>query len=60
MAPKLKAKKSTARPKRDNPEQSKLFIERAREVGADDDESAADMVMGELAKMPPQPKPKSR
>jgi hypothetical protein len=41
---------------RDNPEQSKLFIEAARNAGADEGRSDADMLMGELSKMPPQPK----
>ena len=46
----------------DDAEQSKLFIEKARELGADTEEAASDKLMGHLAKMPPQPhkKPKRR
>jgi hypothetical protein len=42
-------------PKPDDQEQSKRFIEKAREIGADEDKSAADKLMGELAKMPRDP-----
>jgi hypothetical protein len=42
--------------KQDDPEQSKLFIAKAREIGADGNRSAADKLVGHLAKMPPQPK----
>ena len=41
--------------KPDDKEQSKLFIEKAREIGADEEKSAADELIGSLAKMPPQP-----
>jgi hypothetical protein len=46
----------------DDAEQSKLFIEKARELEADQEIAAADKLMGRLAKMPPQPhkKPKKR
>jgi hypothetical protein len=40
------------------PEQSKAFIEKAREIGADEKRSAADKLMERLAKTPPQPKTK--
>src|SRR4051812_39474130 len=40
-----------------NIRQSALFIETAREIGADEPSSAADVLMGRLAKMPPAPKP---
>jgi hypothetical protein len=40
----------------DNKEQSKLFIEKAREIGADEEKSAADAVMRQLAKSPPKPR----
>lgn len=40
---------------RDDPEQSKRFIEKAREIGADGKESQADEVLKRLAKMPPKP-----
>jgi len=36
-------------------EQSKLFIEKAREIEADEDQSIADELMKRLAKMPPAP-----
>jgi hypothetical protein len=42
--------------KPDDKEQSKLFIEKAREIGADEDKSAADELIGRLAKMPRQPR----
>jgi hypothetical protein len=38
----------------DDKEQSKLFIEKAREVGADEEKSAADELIGHLAKKPPE------
>jgi hypothetical protein len=41
-------------------EQSRLFIEKAREIGADNDHSAADELLVHLAKRPPQPKTKSK
>jgi hypothetical protein len=42
--------------KRDNPEQSKAFIEKAREIGANEKRSAADKLMERLAKMKPEPR----
>jgi hypothetical protein len=45
--------------KTDDKEQSRLFIEKAREIGADEDKSAADTLIGRLAKKPPDPKRKS-
>jgi hypothetical protein len=42
--------------KRDDPAQSKAFIEKAREIGADEDKSAVDELMKRLAKKPPEPK----
>ena len=44
--------KSKGRP-HDDPERSRLFIEKAREVEADEMRSAADKLMGRLAKMKP-------
>jgi hypothetical protein len=35
---------------RDDPEQSKLFIKKAREIGADEQDSSADTVLGQLHK----------
>jgi hypothetical protein len=59
MAPKTQPK-SAPKSKRDDPEQSKLFIEKAREIGADEEKSAADELIGRLAKMPPQPQSASK
>jgi hypothetical protein len=43
----------------DDKEQSKLFIEKAREIEADEKHSAADKLMERLAKTKPEPrKPK--
>jgi hypothetical protein len=41
---------------RDDPEQSKAFIEKAREIEADEKHSAADKLMERLAKTPPKPR----
>jgi hypothetical protein len=41
---------------RDDPDQSKAFIEKAREIEADEERSAADKLMGKLAKMKPEPR----
>jgi hypothetical protein len=38
----------------DDKEHSKLFIEKAREIRADEKRSAADILMERLAKTPPQ------
>jgi hypothetical protein len=43
--------------KQDDPEQSKAFIEKTREIGADEKHSAADKLMEPLAKTKPS-KPK--
>jgi hypothetical protein len=40
---------------RDDPEQSKAFIEKARELGADGPEGEADTLMRRLAKKGPEP-----
>lgn len=42
--------------KPDDPEQSKAFIEKAREIGADEKHSAADKLMERLAKTKPEPR----
>jgi hypothetical protein len=42
----------------DDPKQSRLFIEKAREIGADKDNSEADKLIGRLAKKPPEPRKK--
>jgi hypothetical protein len=49
----------TKKRKLDDEEQSRAFIEKAREIGADEDRSAADELLGRLAKMPPEPRKKS-
>ena len=59
MDPKTRPKMSAPKSKRDDPEQSKLFIEKAREIGADEEKSAPDELIGRLAKMPPQPQGKA-
>ena len=51
------AKKERVRP--DDSEQSKLFIEKAREIGADENKSAADELLGQMAKISPRPKQKT-
>jgi hypothetical protein len=40
--------------KADDPEQPKAFIEKAREIDADEEHSAADKLMERLTKTPPQ------
>jgi hypothetical protein len=40
---------------KDDPEQSRFFIEKAREIGADEEHSAADKLMGTLARKKPEP-----
>ena len=41
---------------RDDPDQSRVFIKKAREIEADEKQSAADELLGRLAKMPPKPR----
>jgi hypothetical protein len=43
-------------PKADDKEQSRAFIEKAREIEADEKKSAADDLLGKLAKMKPEPR----
>jgi hypothetical protein len=45
----------TKKPKRDDSEQSRRFIEKAREIGADEDKSRADDLLGILHRKPPEP-----
>jgi hypothetical protein len=40
----------------DDKEQSKLFIDKAREIGADEKHSAADKLMARLAAKKPEPR----
>jgi hypothetical protein len=49
------ARRKNPEHKPDDKEQSKLFLEKARETGADEEKSAADELLGRLAKSPPQP-----
>jgi len=51
-------KSKSAKTKRDDPEQSRLFIKKARESGADERKSASDQLLQRLAKMPPEPRSK--
>jgi hypothetical protein len=44
--------------KRDDAEQSRLFIKKAREIGADEERSKSDSLVEHLARKPPQPKRK--
>ena len=57
-APQKTRKGMTGLTKSDNREQSKLFIQKAREIGADEERSAADELLGHLAKRAPEPKHK--
>ncbi len=43
---------------RDDEEQSRLFIKKASEIGADEERSASDELIGQLAKKPPEPRQK--
>lgn len=47
-------------PKPDDKEQSRLFIEKARELGADKRQSATDKLIGHLAHKPPEPRKKPK
>jgi hypothetical protein len=44
------------KPRADDPEQSRAFIEKAREIEADEEHSAADKLMERLAKTKPEPR----
>jgi len=46
--------------KRDDKEQSRLFIDKAREIEANEKTSASDLLLGRLAKMKPEPRKKSK
>jgi hypothetical protein len=48
------------RNKQDDPEQSKAFIEKAKEIGADEKHSDADRLMEKLAKMKPEPRKQTK
>jgi hypothetical protein len=47
-----------SRVRKDDPKQSRAFIEKAREIGAEEDHSRADELIGRLAKKPPDPRKK--
>jgi hypothetical protein len=46
--------------KKDDAAQSDAFIKKAKEIGADADKSNADLLMGRLAKMKPEPRSKKK
>ena len=50
--------KDANRRTRDDKEQSRLFIEKAREIGASEEQSKSDELIGKLAKKPPEPRKK--
>jgi hypothetical protein len=52
----MKTKAPTVEQKMDNPEQSKAFIDKARELESDGDTSAADKLMERMAKTKPEPR----
>jgi len=54
----MTGKKRLSPQKPDDKEQSKLFIEKAREIGADEEKSDADALIEHLAKSPPKPRTK--
>lgn len=45
--------------KEDDPAQSRAFIDKAREVEADEDKSKADQLIGRLASTKPEPRRKN-
>jgi hypothetical protein len=51
---------SVAKKPRRKPNQHKRFVEAVREIGADEERSAADELPGRLAKMPPEPRRKPK
>jgi hypothetical protein len=58
MATSRRSGVSVKRLRQDDPEQSRLFIKKARELGADEEKSRADELIGHLAKKPPDPRKK--
>lgn len=54
QTPRKSPKKRSPSP--DDTEQSKLFVKTARAIQADEGKSAADKLLGRLAKMPPEPR----
>jgi hypothetical protein len=55
----LKVKNNRPPAHADDKEQSKFFLEKAREIGADEEKSASDDLLRQLAKKPPEPRKKS-
>jgi hypothetical protein len=51
-------KQATVPPHASDRKQSKLFIEKAREIEADEKSSVSDQLLGRLAKMKPEPRVK--
>jgi hypothetical protein len=54
--PQRKKKRS---PENEDEEQSRLFIDTAREIGADEEHSAAEQLLGKLAEKKPDPRKKT-
>jgi hypothetical protein len=52
-------KQAAVPPHASDRKQSKLFIEKAREIEADEKSSASDQLLGRLAKMKPEPRVKN-
>jgi hypothetical protein len=50
----------TKKTKRDDPVQSRAFIKKAREIGADEARSGAEELLGFLHKKPPEPRTKQK
>lgn len=50
-----KAAKMDSSFRRDDPEQSEAFIQKAKEIEADEKRSVADSILGRLAEMSPKP-----
>jgi hypothetical protein len=53
-----KRQKVNIEKKRDDEEQSQRFFQTARKIGAGREQSQADELLGQLAKMPPEPRKK--
>jgi hypothetical protein len=53
-------KTKNRRVSKDDPEQSRAFIKKAREIEADEKHSAADKLMERLAKTKPEPRTSTR
>lgn len=54
----LAVSRKEKREEEDDKEQSRLFIEKAREIGADEKQTKSDELIGQLAKKPPEPRKK--